>query len=48
VIVESAKQTKVLLARVRASRGTINDVHVLDLSLAGCIIDRRALSLARG
>jgi hypothetical protein len=47
VTVKHAKQTKVLLARVRARRGTINDVRVLDLSLAGCIIDRRALNLAR-
>jgi hypothetical protein len=46
VTVESAKQPIVLLARIRARKGTINDIRVLDLSLAGCIIDRCALSLA--
>ena len=45
--VESAKQPLVLLAKIRARKGTISDIRVLDLSLAGCIIDRRALSLAR-
>jgi hypothetical protein len=37
----------VILARIRARKGTLNDIRVLDLSLAGCIIDRHALSLAR-
>ena len=40
------RHTTVLRARVRRSSGTNNDVNVLDISLAGCLIERQALSLA--
>lgn len=35
----------VLPARLRTRTGTVNEVEVLDVSLAGCLIERRALSL---
>jgi PilZ domain len=39
------RHTHVLPARLRRSNGTSADIEVLDVSLAGCLIDRRALPL---
>lgn len=36
----------VLPARLRRSNGSATDIAVLDVSLAGCLIERHALSLA--
>ncbi len=42
------RPTQVLPARLRRSNGSNNDVQVLDVSLAGCLIERRALPMAVG
>lgn len=42
--VEAARP--VLKGRLRKNNGAVSDVDVLDLSLAGCLLERRALSLA--
>jgi hypothetical protein len=34
-----------LSARIRRSNGSTNDIEVLDVSLAGCLIERRGLRL---
>lgn len=40
------RKPAVLPARLRARTGSVNDIHVLDLSLAGCMIERRTLPLS--
>ncbi|MGH6785888.1 MAG: PilZ domain-containing protein [Novosphingobium sp.] len=43
-----ASATPHLPARLRTRTGMTNPVEVTDVSLAGCMIERRALSLAQG
>lgn len=38
----------VLPARLRTRTGLVTDIDVLDVSLAGCMLERRALSLQEG
>lgn len=40
------RPTHSLPARLRRGNGSTNNIEVLDISLAGCLIERRALSLA--
>lgn len=40
-----ARPVSILPARLRNRNGTVNEVHVLDVSLAGCLIERRAMAL---
>jgi hypothetical protein len=45
---ECAERPPVLIGRLRNRNGTVNEIHVRDISLAGCLIERRALSLTEG
>lgn len=40
------RPTHALPAKLRRSNGSTADIEVLDVSLAGCLIERRALPLA--
>jgi hypothetical protein len=40
------RPTHALPARLRRSNGATSNIEVLDISLAGCLIERRALSLS--
>lgn len=42
------RPTHALPAKLRRSNGSSCEIEVLDISLAGCLIERRALSLAVG
>jgi PilZ domain len=42
------RPSHVLPARIRRSNGSTNEIEVLDVSLAGCMIERRALFLTEG
>ncbi len=42
------RSSHVLIARLRNRNGTVNEVNVVDVSLAGCMIERLALSLTEG
>jgi hypothetical protein len=40
---EPEDQTRVLVSRLRSRTGRVNEVNVIDLSLAGCLIEKQAL-----
>jgi hypothetical protein len=45
LVQETEDDTKVLVSRLRSRRGRVSEVNVVDLSLAGCLIERQALVL---
>lgn len=42
---EAEDQTRVLVSRLRSRTGRVTEVNVIDLSLAGCLIEKQALVL---
>jgi hypothetical protein len=42
------RPSSVLPARLRNRHGSVCEINVLDISLAGCLIERRALSVSVG
>jgi len=44
----SEKSKIALISRLRTARGLVNTVHVVELTLAGCLIDQCALSVRQG
>jgi hypothetical protein len=42
------RPTHALRAKLRKSNGSSCEIEVLDISLAGCLIERRAMSIAVG
>jgi len=42
---EARVESKVLISRLRSRTGRVNEVNVVDLSLAGCMLERQSLSV---
>lgn len=42
-VLEAEDLTQVLVSRMRSRTGRVNEVNVMDLSLAGCLIEKQAL-----
>jgi hypothetical protein len=42
---EAEDNTRVLISRMRSRSGLVGEVNVVDLSLAGCLIEKQALTI---
>jgi hypothetical protein len=42
-LAEAEDDTRVLVSRLRSRTGRVNEVNVVDLSLAGCMLEKQAL-----